>query len=35
MGKGESEPIADNDTEDGRQLNRRIQFFLENLLGGE
>lgn len=32
-GAGESDPIADNDTTDGQRLNRRIQFFLENLLG--
>lgn len=32
VGKGESEPIADNATSDGQRLNRRIQFFLENLL---
>ncbi len=32
VGKGESEPIADNGTADGQRLNRRIQFFLENLL---
>lgn len=33
IGRGESEPIADNETRDGRRLNRRIQFFLENILG--
>lgn len=32
VGKGESEPIATNDTAEGQRLNRRIQFFLENLL---
>jgi OOP family OmpA-OmpF porin len=32
-GAGETEPIADNATQDGRRLNRRIQFFLENILG--
>ena len=32
VGKGESEPIADNSTGEGQRLNRRIQFFLENLL---
>jgi OmpA-OmpF porin, OOP family len=32
-GVGEDEPIAENHTAEGRRLNRRIQFFLENILG--
>jgi OmpA-OmpF porin, OOP family len=32
-GAGESEPLASNETPDGRRRNRRIQFFLENVLG--
>lgn len=35
IAKGESEPIATNDTEEGRQANRRIQVFIENLLADE
>lgn len=32
-GAGESEPLESNDTAAGREQNRRIQFFLENILG--
>ena len=31
-GRGETEPLTTNDTAEGRQLNRRIQVFIENLL---
>lgn len=33
-GAGASEPIASNNTREGRQLNRRIQFIFERLDGG-
>ncbi len=33
QGAGESEPLAANDTAEGRRQIRRIQFFLENILG--
>ena len=32
-GVGSFEPVASNDTVDGRRQNRRIQFFLANVLG--
>ncbi len=32
IGRGEREPIATNETSEGRQLNRRIQVTIENLL---
>ena len=28
VGRGEDEPVADNDTAEGRQQNRRIEFVL-------
>ena len=33
VGKGESEPIASNNTAEGRQLNRRAEFIISGIIG--
>ena len=35
VGLGETSPVADNETADGRQINRRIEVDLLDLLAGE
>ncbi len=32
-GRGESEPLVSNDTREGRQTNRRVEFLISGLLG--
>ncbi len=35
IGKGENEPRATNDTEAGRQLNRRVELFVKPVIEGQ
>jgi outer membrane protein OmpA-like peptidoglycan-associated protein len=34
LGKGEGEPVASNSTESGRQANRRVEIYVEPIVGG-
>jgi outer membrane protein OmpA-like peptidoglycan-associated protein len=33
-GKGESQPVASNSSEGGRQANRRVEIYLEPVVQG-
>jgi len=33
-GKGETQPVAPNSTESGRQANRRVEIYLEPVVQG-
>jgi outer membrane protein OmpA-like peptidoglycan-associated protein len=35
LGRGESEPRASNDTEAGRQLNRRVELYVKPVIEGQ